>query len=82
MLSANLLEKLKNERTPSSKELSNIFIDQKLSAENRLECFVKEIENPYFFTCYGYKVKISFAENAQSLEDSLLSVFVRMQQHE
>lgn len=55
-------------------DLRDIKIDRRLSVNNRMISFIKQIKNPYLFKVGDIVVKIRFTENAPSLQDKLASI--------
>lgn len=52
-------------------DIQDVKIDEKLSREERLEEFIRQIKNPYCYRCGKTVVKVSFTENGSTLEDRL-----------
>ena len=76
VLSRQSLEELKvlNKKevnTNELQELNDIKIDTNLPIEERLESFLNQIKNPYYFKVSGTAVQISFADNQKTLDEAL-----------
>jgi hypothetical protein len=52
-------------------DIETISIDTNLSMSERVASFLKQIKNPYRFTCKGVSVTVSFNKNGGTLEDNL-----------
>jgi hypothetical protein len=52
-------------------ELNNIKLNPNLPIEERLESFLHQIGNPYYFMVNGTPVQISFADNQKTLDKAL-----------
>lgn len=58
------------------KDISKIDIDMSLDIEQRRKQFVKEIGNPYLFTCDGVIVQVEFIGKS-SLEDKVIEHIIK-----
>jgi len=58
------------------KDISNINIDMSQSVEKRREQFIKEIVNPYMFTCNGVIVQVEFKGESR-LEDKFIKHIIK-----
>lgn len=56
-------------------DIKDVKIDPGLSKEERIEQFLRQIGNPYFFRCNGCVVQVSFSETERTLEDCLQDYF-------
>lgn len=62
----------------SLSSLDDIVIDTKLSADKRMEKYLKEIGNPYCFLSGDTVVHVSFSDNGNDLDSLLLNFFKRL----
>lgn len=62
----------------SLSSLDDIVIDTKLSADKRMEKYLKEIGNPYCFLCGDTVVHLCFSDNGNDLDSLLLNFFKRL----
>lgn len=62
----------------SLSSLDDIVIDTKLSADKRMEKYLKEIGNPYCFLCGDTVVHLSFSDSGNDLDSLLLNFFKRL----
>ncbi len=51
-------------------------VDPKLPKEKRIAEFLRQIKNPYCFTCGKFIVRAQFADNGVSLEDCLKQILI------
>ena len=56
-------------------DIKDVKIDPGLSKEERIEQFLRQIGNPYCFSCNGCVVQVSFSETERTLEDCLQDYF-------
>lgn len=52
-------------------DIDNINVDENKSSEDRINDFLKEVTNPYFFNINGYVVKFSYQENKIKAEECI-----------
>lgn len=52
-------------------DISNIKINERLSAANRILDYVNQIKNPYCYRCNDYIVKINFVDTSVTLTEKL-----------
>ena len=53
-------------------------VDCSLSTEERVRSYVEQIKNPYCFRVGDVKVRVSYADKAQSLDDSFREMIASM----
>ena len=58
-------------------DVSGIAFDNTLSREERVARFLRRAVNPYCFCVGGVGVKIEFAEDGPSLQDTLTDFLIR-----
>ena len=58
-------------------DVSGMAFDTSLPREERIALFLQAVENPYCFCIGGIGVKIEFAENGPSLQDTLTDFLLR-----
>jgi len=58
-------------------DIRNVQINENLSQEERKKDFIRQIKNPYCFLVGEVVVKLSFADNGQTLTDRLESLMCR-----
>ena len=51
-------------------DIRDIKIDTDLSTEERIKSFVEQVKNPYYFRVGNVKVRVSYADNDNTLNDS------------
>ena len=59
-------------------DVSGMAFDTSLPREERIALFLQAVENPYCFCIGGIGVKIEFAENGPSLQDTLTDFLLRL----
>lgn len=52
-------------------DISDIKINERLSAANRILDYVNQIKNPYCYRCNDYIVKINFVDTSVTLTEKL-----------
>lgn len=74
------LERLKN--TPRQDidtdllvDINTIKIDNSLDKEEKMLSFLEQIKNPYLYKCDDVIVRLTFDDNAPTLEEKLISHF-------
>lgn len=55
-------------------DLRDVKIDQRLTKENRIKSYIKQIKNPYLFKVGDTAVRIRFTESGPSFEEKLLGI--------
>lgn len=55
-------------------DLRDVKIDQRLTKENRIKSYIKQVKNPYLFKVGDTAVRIRFTESGPSFEEKLLGV--------
>lgn len=76
MFTKNYLDNLKNKSNIGNLQddlvdISAIKIDTDKPVIDRIKTFLNEVKNPYLFKVGNVPVKISFAENAPTIQSSL-----------
>ena len=76
-----MLESMKNVQlesvnADSLSDIKDVSVDMKLTKEERIADFVRQIGNPYCFKCGKFIVKAKFSENGISLEDCLQGILL------
>ena len=51
-------------------DIRDVKVDCSLPTEERVRSYVEQIKNPYCFRVGDVKVRVSYADKAQSLDDS------------
>lgn len=54
--------------------LRDVKIDQRLTKENRIKSYIKQVKNPYLFKVGDTAVRIRFTESGPSFEEKLLGI--------
>ena len=57
-------------------DLRDVIMDPHLLKKERLQQFLDQIKNPYCFRCGEVKVKIEFVQDAEPLQEVLISHFM------
>ena len=55
-------------------DLRDVKIDQRLTKENRIKSYIKQVKNPYLFKVGDTAVRIRFTESGPSFEEKLLAI--------
>jgi len=55
-------------------DLRDVKIDQRLTKENRIKSYIKQVKNPYLFKVGDTAVRIRFTESGPSFEEKLLGI--------
>lgn len=55
-------------------DIRDVVIDRTLPAEERIKSYVQQIKNPYCFKVGDVKVRVSYANKDQSLNESFVSM--------
>lgn len=63
-------------RTSELKDISQINIDMAQPLEKRQKQFIKQIKNPYKFTCNGVVVEVEFVGDS-SMEDKIINNLIK-----
>lgn len=79
MTNERLLQ-LKSTRVPFEERVNidEIKIDADMPAALRMEEYLRQIKNPYFFKCGEFDVNIEFSPDGGALEDALLSYLIAL----
>lgn len=59
-------------------DIRDVVIDRTLPAEERIRSYVEQIKNPYCFRFGDVKVRVSYANKDQSLNDSFVSMLASL----
>ena len=59
-------------------DIRDVVIDRTLPAEERIRSYVQQIKNPYCFRFGDVKVRVSYANKDQSLNDSFVSMLASL----
>lgn len=57
-------------------ELSTILINKDLPKPQRMNEYIKNIKNPYFFLCNGVEVRIEFTDEDITLEELVTNFLI------
>lgn len=55
-------------------DIRDVVIDRTLPVEERIKSYVEQIKNPYCFRVGDVKVRVSYANKDQSLNESFVSM--------
>lgn len=55
-------------------DISTVAVDKSLPKEERLAEYVRQIMNPYCFTCDGFTVHASFTNDGVCMEDRIQGI--------
>lgn len=59
-------------------DIRDVVIDGTLPVEERIKSYVQQIKNPYCFKVGDVKVRVSYANKDQSLNESFVSMLSSM----
>lgn len=59
-------------------DIRDVVIDRSLPVEERIKSYVEQIKNPYCFKVGDVKVRVSYANKDQSLNESFVSMLSSM----
>lgn len=59
-------------------DIRDVVIDRTLPVEERIKSYVQQIKNPYCFRVGDVKVRVSYANKDQSLNESFVSMLSSM----
>lgn len=59
-------------------DIRDVVIDRTLPTEERIKSYVQQIKNPYCFRVGDVKVRVSYANKDQSLNDSFVSMLASL----
>ncbi len=59
-------------------DIRDVKVDRSLPTEERVRSYVEQIKNPYCFKVGDVKVRVSYADKAQSLDDSFGAMIASM----
>ena len=57
-------------------DIKDVKIDSAMDREERIADYIRQVKNPYCFTCNGIIVKMNFCRSGETLEDKLTSYFL------
>jgi len=59
-------------------DIRDVKIDRTLPKEERIKSFLEQVKNPYCFRVGDVKVRVSYANNARTLDDNFSSLIASM----
>ena len=59
-------------------DIRDVVIDRTLPVEERIKSYVEQIRNPYCFRVGDVKVRVSYANKDQSLNESFVSMLASL----
>ena len=59
-------------------DIRDVVIDRTLPVEERIKSYVQQIKNPYCFRVGDVKVRVSYANKDQSLNESFVSMLASL----
>lgn len=59
-------------------DIRDVVIDRTLPVEERIKSYVEQIKNPYCFRVGDVKVRVSYANKDQSLNESFVSMLASL----
>ena len=59
-------------------DIRDVVIDRTLPVEERIKSYVQQIKNPYCFKVGDVRVRVSYANKDQSLNESFVSMLSSM----
>lgn len=59
-------------------DIRDVVIDRTLPVEERIKSYVEQIKNPYCFKVGDVKVRVSYANKDQSLNESFVAMLSSM----
>lgn len=59
-------------------DIRDVVIDRTLPTEERIKSYVEQIKNPYCFRVGDVKVRVSYANKDQSLNESFVSMLASL----
>ena len=59
-------------------DIRDVVIDRTLPVEERIKSYVEQIKNPYCFRVGAVKVRVSYANKVQSLNESFVSMLASL----
>ena len=59
-------------------DIRDVVIDKTLPQEERIKSYVEQIKNPYCFRVGDVKVRVSYANKDQSLNDSFVAMIASL----
>ena len=59
-------------------DFRDVVIDRTLPVEERIKSYVEQIKNPYCFRVGDVKVRVSYANKDQSLNESFVSMLASL----
>ena len=59
-------------------DIRDVKIDRTLPKEERIKSFLEQVKNPYCFRVGDVKVRVSYANNARTLDDNFSSLIASL----
>ncbi|MCG8542264.1 MAG: hypothetical protein MJA82_20380 [Clostridia bacterium] len=54
-------------------DIKDIKIDESLPKEEKINLYLKQIKNPYFFKCNGINVRVKYTKNGPTFEECIMN---------
>ena len=58
--------------------INDVQVNTALPITRRMEKYLEQVKNPYCFKCGETAVKLEFAQNGKSLDQSLVDYFINL----
>lgn len=59
-------------------DIRDVRVDRSLPVEDRIRSYVEQVKNPYCFRVGDVKVRVSFASNGRTLNDSFADMLTSL----
>lgn len=59
-------------------DIRDVKVDRSLPLEDRIRSYVEQVKNPYCFRVGDVKVRVSFASNGRTLNDSFTDMLASL----
>ena len=59
-------------------DIREVKVDRSLPVEDRIRSYVEQVKNPYCFRVGDVKVRVSFASNGRTLNDSFTDMLTSL----
>lgn len=59
-------------------DIRDVKVDRSLPVEDRIRSYVEQVKNPYCFRVGDVKVRVSFASNGRTLNDSFTDMLASL----
>ena len=59
-------------------DIRDVKVDRSLPVEDRIRSYVEQVKNPYCFRVGDVKVRVSFASNGRTLNDSFTDMLTSL----